>query len=200
MRRKREISQINGRKKKTATGCSSFQFVRRVTHFQFSRRVWNIYNLVAGGCQIYFSSLSIISQWPALVLPSRIRIPFFCRSARSRQIVRGTTDKTSDILSPVMKVSLLINSSIFFCLSVSWTSDKLVTELVTLSATLSATLSTTLLPPCDIFMKLVRSMVTRTPPQKFSTLCFDSRYSLVALFFFIVLYICTHSACKVTKK
>ena len=41
MRRKREISQINGRKKKTATGCSSFQFVRRVTHFQFSRRVWN---------------------------------------------------------------------------------------------------------------------------------------------------------------
>jgi hypothetical protein len=35
-----------------------------------------------------------------------------------------------------------------------------VTGLVTLAATFTATLSTILLPPCDIFMKLVRSMVT----------------------------------------
>ena len=76
--------------------------------------------------------LSIISQWPALVLPSRIRMPFFCRSARSRSIVLLTTDKTTDICCAEMNGFFLINSSISCCLSVSLTGDILVTELVTL--------------------------------------------------------------------
>lgn len=106
---------------------------------------------------------SIITQCPALVLPSRIRMPFFCKSARSRSIVLLTTDKTTDICCAEMNGFFLINSSIFCCLLVSCTSDKLLTELMTSLPTE--------LPTWDNFINTVRSIVTRTPPQKFSTLC-----------------------------
>ena len=55
--------------------------------------------------------------------------PFFCKSARSRHIVRVTTDKTTDICFAEIKESFCINSRIFFCLSVSCTTDKLTTSL-----------------------------------------------------------------------
>ena len=75
------------------------------------------------------SALSINNtQWPALVLPSRIKTPFFCMAERSRQIVRGTTD----ICPPEMNGFFFINSHIFLCLSDSWTTDKLLTSLTTL--------------------------------------------------------------------
>ena len=38
-----------------------------------------------------------ITQWPALVLPSRSKTPFFCMAERSRLTVFTTTDKTRDI-------------------------------------------------------------------------------------------------------
>ena len=63
-------------------------------------------------------TLSII-QCPELVLPSRIKTPFFCMDARSRQIVLGTTDKTTDICCAEMKESFSINSRILCCLSVN---------------------------------------------------------------------------------
>lgn len=105
----------------------------------------------------------ITTQCPALVLPSRTRTPFFCRAERSRHIVRGTTDKTTDICSPEMKGFSLINLHIFFCLSDSCTTDKLPTSLLT-------ELLTELL---TFFLPLVTSNprwnVTSVPPQCDST-------------------------------
>lgn len=90
-----------------------------------------------------FWDYSIITQCPALVLPSRIKTPFFCKSARSRHIVQGTTDKTSDIWSPVINVFFLISPSISCCLLVSCTSDKLLTELMTSPVTFTVTFTVT---------------------------------------------------------
>ena len=90
-----------------------------------------------------FCDYSNITQCPALVLPSRIKTPFFCKSARSRHIVRGTTDKTSDIWSPVINVFFLISPSISCCLLVSCTSDKLLTSPVTFTVTFTVTFSIT---------------------------------------------------------
>ena len=69
---------------------------------------------------------------PALVLPSRMRTPFFCITARSRWTVRGSTDNTCDICLLEAKGLFSIILHIFSCLSVRWTCDKLTTPLTTL--------------------------------------------------------------------
>ena len=86
--------------------------------------------------------LSRTIQWPALVLPSRIRTPFFCISARSRFIVLSTSDKTSDISFTETRESFFVISHIFFCRSVSCTTDILPTSLVTLLVTLPTSFPT----------------------------------------------------------
>ena len=101
------------------------------------------------------------TQWLALVLPSRIRTPFLYIAARSRWTVRWTADKTTDNCCAEMKGLSIVNSHLFICLSDSLTTDKLTTSLTTLEASLL---------PFTIFTNWVLSIVTRTPPQKFSTL------------------------------
>ena len=61
------------------------------------RRRWHRSLLLFRLDDDYFSILSIITQWPALVLPSHSNTPIFCIAARSRLIVLSTSDKTSDI-------------------------------------------------------------------------------------------------------
>lgn len=74
-----------------------------------------------------------MTQCPALVFPSRIRMPIFCMAERSRWIVRWTTDKTSDISCADTNGFSFMRSSISICLSVSWTCDRLTTSLTTSS-------------------------------------------------------------------
>ena len=95
--------------------------------------------------------LFITTQRPALVLPSRSSTPIFCKVARSRCTVLWTTDKTTDICLLEMNGFLFIKSHIFFCLSVSCTTDKLTTSLTTFFRPL-----TTSYP---------RWNVTKVPPQ-----------------------------------
>ena len=81
---------------------------------------------------LFLSLCHIITiQCPSLVLPSRIKTPIFCKAERSRCTVRESTDKTTDICLLEMNGFSFINSHIFFCLSVSWTTDKLTTSLTT---------------------------------------------------------------------
>ena len=59
----------------------------------------------------------LFTEFYANTLPSRSKTPFFCISARSRSIVRLTTDKTTDISVAETKALLSINLHISFCLS-----------------------------------------------------------------------------------
>ena len=83
---------------------------------------------------IYYSdlksqSLHLLSfnniHLPALVLPVRLRMPFFCKSARLRSKVRLATAKATAICATVMRESFFINSHIFICKSDSCTTAKL---------------------------------------------------------------------------
>ena len=60
-----------------------------------------------------------ISQCPAFLPPIRFKSPFFCRSAKSRLIVRSTTPIFWDKRRDVMVTSALMILSITVCLSVS---------------------------------------------------------------------------------
>ena len=61
----------------------------------------------------------IMTQCPALALPSRNKMSIFCMAARSRWMVRCTTD----ISCADIKGLSFIRFTISFCLSVSWTAD-----------------------------------------------------------------------------
>ena len=83
---------------------------------------------------IYYSnlrsqSLHLLSfnniHLPALVLPVRLRMLFFCKSARLRSKVRLATAKATAICATVMRESFFINSHIFICISDSCTTAKL---------------------------------------------------------------------------
>ncbi len=109
-------------------------------------------------CQI-FSCYSInINQRPSFLPPSRIRTPCSWRYSKSRLIVLVVTPVFCDISLVVTKVSSFISCRIILCLSDSCLATSLVTSLVTS-------------PPAFVIrINFVRSIVTCTPPQKFSTL------------------------------
>lgn len=68
----------------------------------------------------------VTTQRPALVLTSRTNTPIFCIAATSGLIVLSASDKTSDISLTEIRGLFSIIFLISFCLSVSWTGDKLV--------------------------------------------------------------------------
>jgi len=84
-------------------------------------------SLIVFSFQQYKDYLWMITQCPALVLPSRIKTPIFCIVAMSRLIVLSASDKTRDISFTEIRGFSVTILHISFCLSESSTGDKLVT-------------------------------------------------------------------------